>query len=401
MKRTNIIQLMPSKQQKKMLKEMMLLSSCVYNMGNYITRQSFFDNKKSPTFMDLQQKLQKKDDYQLLGRSYALPRLQIYGETNSARFKLIKSKSQKHVGLPKYYKNRKTNTTIPSYLVIDGSQYLIKKHHIHIPLSRQMRKKYKIGKSFKIKYNGILKHKGTQKRGQIHYKDGHFYMYQSVDMGEIIKKKIINSCGVDLGIKRLISYKTTNNISSITGSKRYFKQFQHYNSLIANEQYFLSTLNRKISNKLKRIYSKRSKYQKQLFDNIIKAFFKKMVKNNIQQLYVGDVKGIRNTKSKSKILNNMINNYWSYNIFYSKMENKAEELGITLHKITEEYTSITCPECGFISKNNVKDREFICKKCIYKNDRDIVGATNILTKGMYSHLENIHRGEVAPLEVSI
>ena len=58
MQRTNIIELKPNKLQKAILKELCLLSSCVYNSANYLIRQQFFNKEKVSTFFDLQQKLQ-------------------------------------------------------------------------------------------------------------------------------------------------------------------------------------------------------------------------------------------------------------------------------------------------------------------------------------------------------
>ena len=226
MQRTNTIQLKPSKLQKGILKELMLLSSCVYNETNYLIRQQFFNKEKLSYFHQLQQQLQNAENYQLLGRSYALPRIQIYAETNSARFRLIKSRTQKYVGLPKYYKNRKTNTTIPSYLVMDGCQYSIKKNYVVVPLSKKMRKKYGI-KHFRINYNGVLKWSGLQKRGQIKFKDKHFYLYQSIELKdkEIRESKV--KAGLDFGIKRLLTVYINNGEDKIIGSNRFYKQWKH------------------------------------------------------------------------------------------------------------------------------------------------------------------------------
>jgi putative transposase len=397
MRRINKIQLLPTKHQRKLLKEMMLLSSSVYNMTNYIVRQQFINKEKVSSFFDLQKIIQIKDDYKKLGRSYSLPRIQQYCETNSARFKLIKSKKQKKVGLPKYLKNRKTKTTIPSHLVFDGSQYKISQYHVNLPLSIQLRKNYNI-KKFKIKYNGILRYKAKQCRSEIHYKDGLFYLHQSIELNDVEKLNIKKSIGIDLGIKRLISFSIQNGFSLKIGNKRFYKQWCYYNKLIAKEQQYLSTLNKKISNKLLRLYSKRKKYQKQLFDNIIAKLFRTIKKHDIQRIIIGDVSGIRN-KKRNKKTNSMINNYWSYDILYKKIESKAEELGITIKKINESYTSRTCPDCGNNNKDNCNDRDFKCVGCGYKNDRDIVGSLNILSKGMYGSLKNIHRDEVVPLEV--
>lgn len=398
MQRTNIIELKPSKQQEKILKELMLLSSCVYNMANYTVRNQFFNKEKISNFFDLQQHIQNKEDYQLLGRSYALPRIQIYSETNSARFKLIKSKSQKKVGLPKYYKNRKTNTTIPSYLVIDNSQYCIKKNHIEIPMSRPMRKKYQPGRYFKIKYNGILKHKGKQQRGQIHFKNGKFYLYQVVEIKDPIKQETPYKAGLDLGIKKIFSTYINNSNESIIGSNRFFKQWEHYNNLISQEQQKLSLINRYSSNKLQRLYRARSKYQSNLFNNLVAKLFRVLRQNKVSELFIGDVQGIRDSGSKGKRVNRMINNYWSYDILYKKLENKAEEYGITLTKLSEEYSSRTCPVCHDRIKSNCKDRIFNCSYCGNIDHRDIVGAKNIYSKGMYGSYHSIHRDEIVPLE---
>jgi len=370
----------------------------VYNSANYIVRQQFFNKESVSNFRDLQVKLQKSDDYRLLGRSYALPRLQIYGETNSARFKLIKANVQDKVGLPKYLKNRKTNTTIPSYLVIDGCQYSLSKTKATIPLSRAMRKKYDI-KYFKIAYNGILKHKGKQQRGQIHYKNKKFYLYQSVEVTTPIMKSG-NIAGLDLGIKNLLTVTTNTNQEKIIGSKRFFKQWQHYTDLIAQEQEKLSKINRKASNNLSRLYYKRSVYQDNLFNNVVAKMFRFLKRNNISTLVIGDIKGIREHNDKGKKLNTMMHNYWSFDKLLHKIENNAEASGIEIVMTTEEYTSRTCPICYDNSKENVKDRIFQCTFCGYIDHRDIIGARNIMIKGMHDQSnQSVHRQEILPLEV--
>lgn len=395
MQRTNVIQLMPNKKQKKILQECMLLSSCVYNMANYEIRQSFFKGEKVPNFFALQQKLQNKDDYKSLGRSYALPRIQIYAETNSARFKLIKSKTQKRVGLPKYLKNRKTNTTIPSYLVIDGCQYHIDKNKITIPLSRQMRKKHYL-KSFKINYNGILKWKGKQHRGQIHFKDNKFYFYQSVELKTPKLKKAKVCAGMDLGIKKLFAIKISDDEDKLIGSKRHYKQWLYYTNLIAEEQTKLSLVNKKSSKRLSKLFRLRTKWQNNLYNNLIASTFKFLKRNKVDTVFIGNVQGIREDADWGRKGNKMLHNYWAYDSIYQKCNNKAEEFGITLIKDTEEYTSQTCPVCEIADSSNKKDRLFLCSNpdCGHFGHRDLIGAENILIKGMRG-LQSTHQGETA------
>ncbi len=396
--RTNVVELKPTKAQKKILRECMLLSSCVYNMANYEVRQRFFKGEKVPSFYDLKKELQKKEDYQLLGRSYASPRLKVYGETNSARFKLIKSKTQKHVGLPKYYKNRKTNTTLPSYLVIEGRQYHLGKDKLRIPLSRVMRKKYGL-KSFNIGYNGVLRWKGKQQRGQVNFKDGKFYLHQSVEVQQPRKVESNVSAGIDIGIKKLIAVTTSSGEEKVIGSRRHYRQWTHYSTLIAEEKSRLAHENKcRTSKKLNNLYRVRTKWQNQLFDNIVAKTFRFLRRNNVSHLYVGDVAGIRENANHGKAGNKMLHNYWAYDLLYQKLANKAEEYGIEFQRETEEYTSQTCPVCGDRDKSHKKDRIFICSFCGNIDHRDIVGAKNIMFNGMCGLRErSTHLGEAVHL----
>jgi putative transposase len=395
MQRTNIIQLKPSRKQKAILKELCLLSSCVYNSTNYIIRQQFFNNEKISGFFELREKLQTTEDYQLLGRSYALPRIQVYAETNTARFKLIKSKKQSRVGLPKYLKNRKTNTTLPSYLAMDNCQYCLTKTKATIPLSRQMRKKYSI-KTFRIPYNGILRWQGRQQRGQIHFKDGNFYIYQTVEIQEPQKKQSQASAGVDFGIKKLIAIRTSTGQDKIIGSKRHFRQWLFWTNLIAKEQENLAKINRKSSKNLQRLFSKREKWQNNLYNNLTAKMFKFLNRNNISRLAIGNITNIREDKDWGSKGNKMLHNYWAFDKLLHKAENKAEEYGIETDNPTEEYTSRMCPICGDDSKTNCKDRIFLCSFCGYIDHRDLVGAGNIHTKSMYGSTESIHWQEILP-----
>lgn len=398
MQRTNVIELKPNKLQKKILKEMLVLSSSVYNQANYITRQCFFNNEKIHSFFSLQQKIQNNNDYKLLGRSYSLPRIQIYSETNSARFKLIKSKTQKKVGLPKYFKNRKTNTTLPSYFVFDNCQYSISKNNVRVPLSRLMRKKYSL-KNFKIHYNGVLKHKGRQLRGQIHYKHNKFYLYQSVELKDVKERESPLIIGIDMGIKRFIGAFTNKNESLLIGNKRFYKQWKYFTACISSEKSRLSSINRRSSSKLKRLYNKRKIYLNNLFNNIVSKLFRFIKSNNISIVCVGDIKDIRKDNNKGKRLNQMVHNYWSFDLLFRKIKNKCEEYGNKLITVTEEYTSRTCPICGDSSIENKKDRIFLCNFCGYVDDRDVIGARNIMFKGMYSLGKSVYWNEAVPLGV--
>ena len=90
----------------------------------------------------------------------------------------------------------------------------------------------------------------------------------------------------------------------------------------------------------------------------------------------------------------MTHNLWSFDLLYKRLQNKAEEKGIEIEFVPEDYTTQTCPNCG--TKNKPIDRAYECDSCGYAQDRDINGAINIYRFNvsedvcMYPVVENHH-----------
>ena len=65
--------------------------------------------------------------------------------------------------------------------------------------------------------------------------------------------------------------------------------------------------------------------------------------------------------------------------FLQRLTHKTKQYKTNLIHITEEYTSMTCGKCGIL--NNIgSNKEYNCKKCLIKIDRDINAARNIMLK---------------------
>lgn len=64
-------------------------------------------------------------------------------------------------------------------------------------------------------------------------------------------------------------------------------------------------------------------------------------------------------------------------------------------EVTEEYTSKTCGQCGYINRNLGARKEFICSHCGLKIDRDHNGSRNILIKYISELLSQLTPGKDA------
>lgn len=69
---------------------------------------------------------------------------------------------------------------------------------------------------------------------------------------------------------------------------------------------------------------------------------------------------------------------WSYYDLQTKIENKANEFGISVVYVDPSYTSQTCSNCGHVNKDNRKTQEeFLCLSCELKENADYNAACNI------------------------
>ena len=89
----------------------------------------------------------------------------------------------------------------------------------------------------------------------------------------------------------------------------------------------------------------------------------------------------RNVRAKAALIRSILARGWGSMRF--RLKTKAEELGGRVIEIDPAYTSQTCPRCGQVSRDNRRTQgEFACVSCGFEQHADVVGAINILQRGM-------------------
>ncbi len=109
----------------------------------------------------------------------------------------------------------------------------------------------------------------------------------------------------------------------------------------------------------------------------------------------------RNVKQKSGLNKSILNQGWS--MFFRFLEYKLQRQGGSLIRVNPQYTSQTCPVCRHVSRDNRKSQTvFVCEKCGYTANADLVASINILMKaiGKENPLQTLPQGlrEVTPVE---
>ncbi len=72
---------------------------------------------------------------------------------------------------------------------------------------------------------------------------------------------------------------------------------------------------------------------------------------------------------------------WLKGHLQRSLEYKAQLHGVRLNVVNASWTSLTCPRCGYPSRNNRSGKRFVCGSCRYTGGADAVAATNILARG--------------------
>ncbi len=139
---------------------------------------------------------------------------------------------------------------------------------------------------------------------------------------------------------------------------------------------------------VKEIIEKRIEPKKQGSKNWKRAkhFLKTEINRLLKQVIDGSfspilerLKNLKKGKSGkwSKDVNRKFN-HWTYGYVIKRIKELCEVAGVQWHIVPANYTSRTCPKCGFQDRENRNGEHFRCLQCGYENDADIVGAINVL-----------------------
>jgi putative transposase len=113
-----------------------------------------------------------------------------------------------------------------------------------------------------------------------------------------------------------------------------------------------------------------------------------VVERKAGTIVMGDVRNIANGKRLNRKSQQKVGN-WSHGKQRKYITYKAAAQGIEVVLQSEAYTSQTCPQCGHRTKPT--GREYACRRCGFLGHRDLVGASNILSRTLHGEL-----GQVMP-----
>jgi putative transposase len=195
--------------------------------------------------------------------------------------------------------------------------------------------------------------------------------------------------GIDVGIARFATMSDGSFVAPLNSFKKHQLRLARYQRRMARKVKFSKNW-KKITAKVTKIHIDIANARKDFLHKTTTTISKNHAIVCIEDLQVRNMSGSaagtmeepgKNVRAKSGLNRSILDQGWGE--FRRQLEYKMKWNGGLLLAVPAHHTSQTCPECSHVSAaNRLKQAEFLCIQCGYAANADIVGATNILARGI-------------------
>ena len=213
-------------------------------------------------------------------------------------------------------------------------------------------------------------------------------------------RTVTAAIGIDVGITRFATMSNGNYISPLNSFKTHQKSLAKYQRRMSHKVKFSQNW-RKEKTKVQKVQTRIANVRKDFLHKTTTTISKNHALVCVEDLQIRNMSKSatgspeqpgKMVKQKSGLNRSILDQSWG--AFRSQLEYKLDWNRGILIAVPPQNTSLTCPSCEYVSKDNRKTQaHFECTSCRYENNADIVGAINILERGH----RLLARGEMAQL----
>jgi putative transposase len=254
-----------------------------------------------------------------------------------------------------------------------------------------------------VKYRNSRKIVGEPKNITVSRKSKHWYAsiqveYETMDMPH----KSTSIVGVDMGVKQFATLSDGTVYQPLNSFKGKAEKLAKLQRKLKNKKKFSSNW-KKVKSKITKCHEEITNARKDYLHKVSSEICENQAVIVIEDLKVKNMsksaKGNSETPGKkvaqkSGLNKSILDQGWG--MFFQMLDYKQNWNGGMVIKVPAHHTSQTCPACSYVAKENrLTQSEFVCVECGYSNNADIVGATNVLSRG-HRQLACLASGEVMP-----
>ena len=204
------------------------------------------------------------------------------------------------------------------------------------------------------------------------------------------KRPATSMVGIDMGIIRFATLSDGRFIEPLNSFKKHQQRLARYQRAMSRKQKFSNNW-KKARARVQRIHTRIGnarrdflhKASTQISQNHAIVCLEDLPVRNMAKSAAGTTeKPGRNVRAKSGLNKSILDQGWFE--FRRQLDYKLAWNGGWLVAVPPHYTSRTCPCCGHVSADNRKTQaRFACVECGFEDNADLVGAINILSRGMH------------------
>ena len=374
MLRTSTVLLKPTGNAQTQLSNFAEKSAALWNMANYERRQAYIEHLKAPSYAKQCATFKSSEPFKNLGTCKAQALLQKLNEAWRSYYALLRLKKKgklpthiRRLSPPRYWKKNGKRQAKGFYVRNDG-------YHINedtISISKNIKIPYKSGELWVGKQGclEVLKDELT----------GKWYAHIPVEVPTEPPSRTDakRKASLDLGICNLATLHIEGTKPTIYSGRAVLSDWVYHTKKIAEKQSQLPK--RKYTSKRINItFRRRQRRLKHAVNTMLRNIFQKLEHENVGELAIGDLNGIRAKAQHGFRGNQKLHNFWVYNQIEKRIMELAEEYGIKIMKVSERDTSKTCSLCGKQHNGRIKRGLMVCRDKHRSLNADVNGAVNLL-----------------------
>lgn len=192
--------------------------------------------------------------------------------------------------------------------------------------------------------------------------------------GDHVPKVFNNPISIDVGIRKNMTTYAPNKGESLMIGDRWSSSLMPLLLKLDNLYKDRKANEKEIKRLRKKVFYLKKEFRDQAASYISKNYDLVL----ISKLDTKEMSQKANRRLKTKTVRQMLN--IGHSKLFDSLKDKCWEHGSKFLHVGEEYTSQTCPCCGHRKKSG--SETYSCSNCGFQQDRDIIGALNILLKAI-------------------
>ncbi|MCS5696990.1 RNA-guided endonuclease InsQ/TnpB family protein [Desulfofundulus thermocisternus] len=398
MKRCNVVRVLFSKVQAKVLETLGDRCAALWNAANFRCRRAFLKGEPVPSYATLCAEFQGHPAYKALPSDIAQEVLKKLRKAWNSFFALLRlwkeGKLEKRPGLPGYWKDCRTGKRLVRIIPVKSPRsYSLDARTLSLTLPKDLRD----GNGRLVLHTkGVLRFSGTPKTLELRHDrvKKRWYAHQVVEVPEPARKtRPEKYAALDLGARVLAALAVEGlNRQILFSGRKIWKDFLYWTKRIAEEQSRLNQAGRKTSRQLRRLYQVRARRLRHAFVALAAEVVRVLKRHRVTTLFLENLTGIREDMDFGPG-NLLVHNFWAFRMLRNLIEAACTRAGIKIVPVEPRGTSSRCAVCGSPVKRLVRHRA-VCERCGRVWHADANAALNILHQGSSKG----HGAEATPLK---